>query len=481
MSLEEMITFTQEHCRLFPNLLMIARCHNDAFASNDDSPQEIQFRLLQSLPPLIKPTALNDKNWIQFAAKLQETDLSFVTSIAPLPFGSSLNKSMAVVVDTPFLHRYRALESIDIPSLDDDSFQWAVTERKQYDIEIEAGRIPQCPLVPLRNLTINYRKPAFGRQINDAAFAFGRTLRSMSASGDWWGDLTDFEKEHGFAIGADKGELCWNVPQLSNIAIIVRWTPAELPELRELYLVGTPAISFHPDTLRSTVNLERMEMTMTTTRAASRYILPAEEFDSEADGTEGDGGSDDDIEDSLRPEGFHSATPSAPSIPRKRPTWTWDWDLPKLVELTLNGEFAYKFKFKFLDKAPSLLYFSVDITSWSRQHGRTVEMADLLRPGFQHPELAHFLGRGKQRSKVIDSTDCGDADDTGFEDDQVWKEFQYVRVPAMSMFILTGPWSLESRVLEVLFGKVVPSIQDLTMWSQGYSVGEWVTSTKHLY
>ncbi|KAK3841787.1 MAG: hypothetical protein J3R72DRAFT_491097 [Linnemannia gamsii] len=60
--LEEMITFTHEHCRLFPNVLMIARCHKDSCASNDDCPHQHQFRLLQSLPPLIRPTALNDHN-----------------------------------------------------------------------------------------------------------------------------------------------------------------------------------------------------------------------------------------------------------------------------------------------------------------------------------------------------------------------------------------------------------------------------------
>ncbi|KAF9902131.1 hypothetical protein EC991_005244 [Linnemannia zychae] len=515
LAMEGMITFTQEHCRLFPNVLMVARCHKDSYASNDDCPRELQFRLLQSLPPLIKPTSLNHKNWIQFAAKPQETDLSLVKSIAPFPPMSRHNKIPAVI-GTPFLHRCRILESIEMPSLDDDSFEWAVAERKQHDMDMEAGRIPQRPLVPLQNFNITYREPAFGRQINDVAFAFGKTLKEIFVSGDW-SPLNDAEVERAFSIGVDVGAHSWDVPQLTKFAIVmnsilirihpdiisqsprltrifmrdpgkeyrlnevVYWTPAELPELCDLSLVGTPAISFHPDTLRSTANLERMALSMRGTGAHLSYIPPPEEFDSGTDSTGGDGESDNDINGNLWADESHSAASGTLSILKKRPTWTWDWDLPKLVNLQLDGEFAYQFKFKFLDKVPNLLYFSVDITSQSRQHERTVEIMDLLKPGYQHPELAHFFEKEKQRSRVIDSVDGGSIDDTKLEDELAWKEFEYVHVPGMKRFTLTGQWSLESRVLEILFGKVVPSIQDLTMWSHGHSISEWVVSTKHLY
>ncbi|KAF9902132.1 hypothetical protein EC991_005245 [Linnemannia zychae] len=487
LAMEGMITFTQEHCRLFPNVLMVARCHKDSYASNDDCPRELQFRLLQSLPPLIKPTSLNHKNWIQFAAKPQETDLSLVKSIAPFPPMSRHNKIPAVI-GTPFLHRCRILESIEMPSLDDDSFEWAVAERKQHDMDMETGRIPQRPLVPLQNFNITYREPAFGRQINDVAFAFGKTLKEIFVSGDW-SPLNDAEVERAFSIGVDVGAHSWDVPQLTKFAIVmnsilirihpdiisqsprltrifmrdpgkeyrlnevVYWTPAELLELCDLYLVGTPAISFHPDTLRSTANLERMEINTHTTRAASLYTPPSEDFDSEAGGAGGDGESDNGINGNLWADESHSAASGTLSILKKRPTWTWDWNLPKLVDLKLEGEIAYKFKFKFLDKVPNLLYFWVDTTSWSRQHERTVEIMDLLKPGYQHPELAHFFEKEKQRSRVIDSVDGGNTDDTKLEDELAWKEFEYVHVPGMKRFTLTGQWSLESRVLEILFGK----------------------------
>ncbi|KAG0372492.1 hypothetical protein BGX24_000185 [Mortierella sp. AD032] len=199
--------------------------------------------LSKSVPPLIKPTALNDQNWIQFAAKPQETDLSLVKSIGASPFMSSIGKLR------PFF------------------------------------------------------QPAFGRQINDVALAFGTTLKDIRASGDRWRELTDVEKQLRFSVGED--EPCWEVPQLSNFVIkmncilirihpdiisgcrrltrifirdpreeyrldeVARWTPAELPELISLYIEGTPAICFDPDTLKSTLNFETMEMTMNTTRAAS--------------------------------------------------------------------------------------------------------------------------------------------------------------------------------------------------------------------
>ncbi|KAG0278682.1 hypothetical protein BGZ95_003410 [Linnemannia exigua] len=516
LALEEMITFTQKHCRLFPNMLMIARCHKDSGASNDNCPHEYQFRLLQSLPPLIRPTALNNQNWIQFAAKPQGTDLSLVKSINPRSFLSRIGKPRPVAVGIPFLHRCRALERITMPFLDDDTFQWAVDERKQYNTDIAAGRVPQHSPVPLRKVNIDYHQPAFGRQINDVVFAFGRTLKDIRALGGWWRELTDVEKKLGFSIGED--DLCWDVPQLSNLTIsmnsilirthpdtisrccrltrlfmrdhleeyrldeVNRWTPAELPELIDLYLEGTPAICFDPRTLKSTLSLESMEMSMNTARSASPFIPPVEEFESAVDSSGGGGESDGELDDSFPSSESYFAALDVLSIPRKRPSWTWDWDLPKLVSLKLNGEFGYRFQFRMLSGAPNILYFTVDVGSWSRQHYRTVEIADFLKPGYRHPQLAHFLEKEKQRHKVQGVVDrYAGSIDTELEDDQVWKEFEYVQVAAIKRFILTGPWSLDGRVLEVLFGKVAPSIKDLTMSSRGHSVASWVESSKYLY
>ncbi|KAK3814515.1 MAG: hypothetical protein J3R72DRAFT_461929 [Linnemannia gamsii] len=515
LALDEMIAFTQEHCSLFPNVLAIARCHTDPCASNGNCPHEHQLRLLQSLPPLIRATTLNNQNWVQFTAKPQETNLSLVKSIDYRPFLSRRGKPRPVAVGVPFLHRCRALESINMPFLDGDTFQWAVDERKQYDTDIAACRIPQHSPVPLQTIKIDYRQPAFGRQINDVAFAFGRTLKEISVSGASWRELTDDEKQLGFSIG--EGEPCWDVPQLSIFAIVmdsilirihpeivsrcrrlarilmrdlreeyrldevVHWTPAELLELEDLHLVGTSAIYFNPDTLKTTLMLRSMNLSMISTRA-SPYIPPVEEFESVIDSV-GDGGeSDDESDDSLPLSGFYSSALDVPSIPKKRPSWTWDWELPNLVDLNLNGEFGYRFQFRMLSGAPNILNFYVDIRSWSRQHHRTVEIVDLLKPGYQHPQLAHFLEKERQRHKFQDTLnrDTGSID-AELEDDQVWKEFEYMQVAAMERFILIGPWSFEGRVLEILFGKVVPSTKCLTMSSRGHSVGEWVESSKHLY
>ncbi|KAG0372852.1 hypothetical protein BGX24_012493 [Mortierella sp. AD032] len=60
-----------------------------------------------------------------------------------------------------------------------DAFQWAVNERKQYDADIAVGLTPWRPLVHLLNFEFEYRKPVYGRQINDVAFEFGRTLECI--------------------------------------------------------------------------------------------------------------------------------------------------------------------------------------------------------------------------------------------------------------------------------------------------------------
>ncbi|KAK3841786.1 MAG: hypothetical protein J3R72DRAFT_491096 [Linnemannia gamsii] len=264
------------------------------------------------------------------------------------------------------------------------------------------------------------------RSFNDVAFAFGRILKDIRASVDWRRELTDVEKQLGFSV--DEDEPCWEVPRLSNFVIemnciliriypdiisrcrrltrifmrdpreeyrldeVAHWAPAKLPGLISLYIEGTPAICFDPDTLKSTLNLETMEMTMNTTRVASPYIPPVEEFESLVGSTGGGDESDDESDDSFSFSGSYSAAVEVPSIPRKRPSWTWDWDLPKLVDLKLNGEFGYRFQFRMLSGAPNILYFSVDVNSWPGQHHRTVEIEDFLKPGYLHPQLAHGPG-----------------------------------------------------------------------------------------
>ncbi|KAK3824177.1 MAG: hypothetical protein JOS17DRAFT_270283 [Linnemannia elongata] len=391
-------------------------------------------------------------------------------------------------------------------------FQWAVDERKQRDADIVAGRTPLQPLVPLRIFSTVYDQPAFGRQVNDVAFAFGGTLEKIVASSKWWRMLTDQEAALEFSIG--EGDHSWDLPRLSELTVnmreilirihpdvisrcqrlsriflkdrreeyrldeVARWTPTELPLLKELALEGTPAISFHPDILHSATNLRDLELQMFTPRANVAFIPPAEELDC----------ADDESIDDNNKNG--ASLPTYGPVLRKRSAWTWDWHLPNLFSLRLNAEFGYRFKFRMLAGTPNLVRFSVKTNSQSGQHKRTIGIADLLKLGYQHPSMDRFLDQEQERRRRIleQQRDGGDIDNssnpTALEenDDKFWKDFEYVHVPALKVFVLTGPWSLDGRVLEVLFGKVAPGVQDLAMSSEGHSVSEWIeTTSEHLH
>ncbi|KAG0374031.1 hypothetical protein BGX24_010920 [Mortierella sp. AD032] len=155
-----------------------------------------------------------------------------------------------------------------------------------------------------------------------------------------------------------------------TLSEIVHWLPADFLRLQYLSLQGTPALSFNPDTFKSTAELVRLELRMITNRGHA-FIPPPEEFD---------------VVD--QEEAVDSGADGTPSTPVTRgPVWTWDWELPKLTNLKLAGESAYRFQFNMLKGTPNLVSFSVDINSRSSQHHRTLSVFDMVKPEYQHSLL----------------------------------------------------------------------------------------------
>jgi hypothetical protein len=546
--LEEMILFVQEHQRHHPKSIRTARCLNDR-AFNDPCPDEYHFRLIQSLPSLHQPQYLDRNNWAQFAAKVAETDLSCVKYIHPEVKDNLVRFSSQIMEQGPFLQRCRSLENISSPSFKEDMFKWAVQERKDFDCSIDKAT-SQRPLVPLRNYDIRFPVPSFGRQVDDVTYAFSDTLESMSISGfapddfnvdqNWpefllgCGDI-DNNNNHSNDADVDRvpswpylprlivlyvsttwiylrvhRRLLTLLPRLTfltlddkrsryNLADVVHWEPAELPELKHLSLTGTAAISFHPDTFKSTQNLVRLDLRMEFHDAYS-FIPHPVQFDETDDEIVNEGGEFVDNHDEN--DGENNSSFSTPSPQRRRPAWTWDWELPKLAHLSLTSEFAYRFQFRMLDGTPSLSYFSVNINSFSRLHKRTVGIADLIKPGFQHPELERFLERERQQQEtrrrrerhILDhsssTSDLGETNEEELEEeekegekdtdgyDEIWEEFEFVDLPALKKFWLIGPWMLDYRVLKVLFGRIASKMEVVNLPECfGFTVSEWVKAT----
>ncbi|KAK3810541.1 MAG: hypothetical protein J3R72DRAFT_428164 [Linnemannia gamsii] len=412
--LEEMVLFVQEHRRLHPNVLATGRCIKES-RSIMDCPEEYQLRLLQSLPPLINPRSLDHNNWNQFIAKAQDTNLSFVKSFEPSTPGDALLRLFPVPELS--LHRCRTLEHFKSTTINEGVFRWAVDERKQYNAEIAAGRLPQHALVPLRSFVVRDGQPFAGYQINDAAFAFGSTLESIEISGKWRQLCSD---KDGPDSTIDGDESFWFLPRLSKLKVYVEmetddtylhlhpeflsrcprlvtvdlcerldeynqssvhyWKPAVLPHLRTLYLQGTPAVSFHPDTLKNTPELVELRLGTSRNYPGSICIPPPEQLIDIEHGEPSD----------TNPLELSKPSPSPP-------LWTWDWELPKLTNLTLVAEFAYRFQFRMLQGTPNLKRFVCDIRTSSGLHKQTLRLEDLLSPGFRvatrHPSSPILLGR----------------------------------------------------------------------------------------
>ncbi|KAK3845583.1 MAG: hypothetical protein J3R72DRAFT_521151 [Linnemannia gamsii] len=539
-NLEQMILFVQEHRRHHPHVISTARCSNSRFFVHH-CPREYHIRLLQSLPPLVRPLFLHDRNWDQFATHISETDLAHVRTLRSRRDPVVTKRLDSLLKQDPFLNRCRSLEDISFRSSSENMFQWAVKERKEFDGAGLRNGTFRRPLVPLQSYHVLFDNPSSGRQASDVVYAFGETLKSIEIIFGGGVPLVNDSSQHlpEFSLGAcidgledvngaeGLGTSSWlqfsriHLPRLESILVnaryrclrlhpaflarsprlksviladtcsrysladVVYWDPAELPHLDHLSLSGTPVISFHPDTFKSTKNLVRIEMQIlfatplymyTVSRNILSFIPNLEDFEQQ----ESENDSNNDYRMSL-------------ALPRSQPpVWAWDWDLPSLTTLRLSGDIAYMFQFRMLAGTPNLTYFSIDIDSITGFQQRTVRIADLLKPGFRYPALADFLERDQQlhesRQRLIDYSAeddeaCQqrqreeDADKDG--DERLWSEgFEFVHVPKLKMLLLDGWWIMDYRFLKVLFSKVAPQIETLSLGdSRGFTATELVKST----
>ncbi|KAG0289001.1 hypothetical protein BGZ96_007333 [Linnemannia gamsii] len=438
--LEKMIFFVQEHKHKHGATLQTARCSGRI--EDECIPEEFKQRLSLILHPLSNPRSLDNRNWDQFLAKFEDINLSLVRDVSPSLDYEDDAAMDRLVKKGAFLHRCRTLDSFIMNSPGDDIFQWAVDERTSHDADIAAGRIPHKSLVPLRVFKVTCYHKSFGRQLNDVVFAFNKTLEIISTNCCWEpihgnNNMEDnFQEElSDFTVGGggENSVDYWDLPRLTTLHLgvyyhsifllpvpdlltrlsqlthlklidrrheykpsdIVTWHSASLPNLVDLTLIGTPAISFNPETLRSTSNLVRMDLRMHDyiIPGIVPFVPPTEELE----------------ESFAQPR---NETTAMPATLLKRPVWTWDWDLPKLTKLLLNAEFAYRFEFRMLVGTPNLKSFDVSSSSSSRDHKRTLGLSDFLIPGFDHPSLAPSMDEDRQFQESYVASDANDRNTT---------------------------------------------------------------------
>ncbi|KAF9136063.1 hypothetical protein BGW39_008026 [Mortierella sp. 14UC] len=517
--LEEMLLFVKEHRQVHRNKLQFAECRQ-VLGIAGECPDECKSRLLRLLPPLRNPRLIDANSWPKFVAHLQDTNLEFVESISVQRCSNETLKLDQVIEKGPFLHRCRALESISMPSMGEDDYEWAVKERRVYDSQSVAGAGAEgttggpvlldkrVSLVPLRKVNIYSKTVSSGLPVNDILFAFHDTLEALVVhfnprlddhdattispsieigafgSLNWsLARLSELRVESGVALLRIHPELLARSPQMTVLLMsdqlgeyqldeVEYWEPAVSPKLKHFRLKGSPAVSFHPETLRHSSELVQLDLRMVTTSFEEReycpFIPPIEDLGALDDGSGKEIGT---------PQGQQPATTHLSLQELGRPVWTWDWDLPKLTNLTLNGEFAYRFQFRMLAGTPGLVYFSVDTNSWTQEHARTIRVEDLL----------YLLPR---------SGSCLNEDGDGIgqhimeQRQQEQQQQEYIHLPMLSNFILSGPWTFDNKIggqtstfglLSTLFQKVIPNVKTLHMvGSRGFSLGDWTASTRDL-
>ncbi|KAG0262454.1 hypothetical protein BGZ95_004023 [Linnemannia exigua] len=367
--------------------------------------------------------------------------------------------------------------------------------------------------------------------LNDAVFAFDKTLEIITTSCYWQPKDIDKQEPPEFIVGNSFAS--WNLPKLRRLNLsnhyypiflriapdlisrlpqlthltladkrqwyrlseITYWQAASLMDLEELRMEGTPAISFNPETLRTTRNLIRMEFRMVNIALGPYpYVPPVQELE-ECFGES--------LNNSMATisTAINSTTTTPSMSLTKRPIWTWDWDLPMLTSLFLNAQFAYTFQFKMLARTPNLKNIVVDSRSYSRQCQRKIVLSDFLVPGFHHPSLAMmqdkeqqfqeaYASGNKEDNHYIDSSLhipdnyfaqewTTDHEGTQEEELETWfKKFDYVELPALDSFILRGTWTMSRRCLAVLFRRVIPNVKNLMMQGpRGYSGKDFVESS----
>ncbi|KAF8923565.1 hypothetical protein BGZ58_002803, partial [Dissophora ornata] len=479
--LEDMLEFTKQHQQLFKGVLQYVVCvdsdrlYPEGYHAPVHCPESYLERLCRSLPPLRNPRRLDLQNSDRFAANIQETNLEHVRTIlwddavySSTPVSRSMKR---IEAHSPLLERCRSLEVLHTVSMGDHMFRWAVQEKKQYDAyhaqdcntrrDRHLGRVeftadPAAPrsLVPLKKTQIWLADSTTGQEINDAVFGFCTTLETLAARvhdesddaseelcvGQDWPSCPRLQ-----SLCIDSGSLLLDLhaaalshgdfTTLETLVLHDRrilydpretkyFCPAYLPKLKILDLQGTSALSFNPETLRSTTILTRMTVGPQFIWRQT-YIPPV----------------------SLLEEAAAQDPP--------RPLWTWDWNLPHLTELCLGSVFAFEFQFRMLEKTPEL---------------------ELL--------ILHIYTRSHKVERFLDETTlCVQADSgiIGCEDLEATDPETFLRLAKLQEFRLFGKWHLPPRFWQTLCRQSAPNLERIEEYKcDGFTHQDWMEATSRL-
>lgn len=373
--MQAMVLFVEAHARCHPGRLKDVSCETNAWRIGVPLyfPDEIKLQVYRALPPPTKRTILNGDNCLPVLAHPQTVDLGHVEAIYQ-EWDRFRWLEKAVREDPRFLQKCRRLRNIRMYSLGRGSFDWAVRERRSIDDDgyvttedtdnsdtnnnsdndtNNEHRVAVLPLlkgcfrlqqqqsrgriVPVESMRLY--KTTYDCEIDDIAFAFSRTLESLTVGaflrmrrGPLMEPISTIEGpilptchiERGWVEmrlqilqvngngtrlmldpflfaqcpGLVVADLCDSTTdyQCQEIPLSL---PAQLNSMEKLKLQGLPALSFHPATFETTTKLKRLLLSVEAGSQTSFFIPPVEEL-----------------------AAFYDGSGSAGWL------WTWDWHLP---------------------------------------------------------------------------------------------------------------------------------------------------------
>ncbi|KAF9081589.1 hypothetical protein BGX23_000706 [Mortierella sp. AD031] len=454
-TMRSVVRFVQEHARIFKSRLKSITCPNGHFwpRIQQTCPEEVQFEFLRVLPALYRPTHLNESNWLQFVAHSLSTDLGRVEEIVGPKIGGFAHNRLC-----------RNDQQFSPTMSDPQGSDNGLTRPGQFShgpIPLHKAVIYECKTTPLTD------------EIDDIAYSFRQSLWTLCVYGSeslpalprtihigrGWpeiGCLSTLYLVFPYARVVIDPALFANLPRLVGVHTsdnisryrcqeLVPCLPASLESLSSLHLNGWNALTFHPDTLLHCGDY-LMELILGTQRQAGGYFIPPDEELSRSYNIQ------DESSDGSTPLPFET-----PAI--IRPHWTWDWNLPELKTLILTSEFAYRFKFRMLDRCPLLETLELHIASIDGLHFREISVSDLFMP----PAISHD----------------DDNDDTSST--LLQPPLQRIVVPRLGWLTMTGHWIINdgdannsdydndnsNSFLSEFVNGMFPTVEDVTMlgWS----------------
>ncbi|KAG0044088.1 hypothetical protein BGZ83_010670 [Gryganskiella cystojenkinii] len=237
-----------------------------------------------------------------------------------------------------------------------------------------------------------------------------------------------------------------------------------MPRLKEINLKGWPALTFHPDTLHQTPNLEELNIgthhdMWTPPREESLESfqpLNQDEYDRDSEHIY----TDQEHEQGQESE-MATTSVSTPvqlfdgGLRYRRAPWTWDWYLPLLKNLHLTSEFAILFEFRMLERCPSLQVL------WLQ----TILDKNALR--MDEPPMIIAQRVLTLRDFLIDGTSSSSLSD--------YREPRLVKSSVTHLHLI-GYWSLDDNLRKIVFKASFPKMTHMIeQRTMGYTLEGWIS------